>query len=570
MSSPDSSVASMGQRHWVFRPASLVAFAVIVVCFGVAGFLFAHERFTSQARSAANRGMLSTEGQGRVPVAETLRDWKVIESLATDVQRKAGKWSEQDIAQIKTQVRGVFFVADRTTVTHTHAAPGRDDVIEVIVHDGEHAGKRGWTLTKWFGAGKSLETAVRAEGVETLKVDGPLPTIRRSAYVLRWLLVFAAACVACGFGVIVYRYRQLRKERDHLDDLYEHVLASRLQVAKERDRIQLTMQFLIDILAVGGDVTVRKMLDHAAERIDAEFAKTPDIVPHVLMAIAGAYRSCGDRHTALELYTRAENIAAKVIGADSDVTLTARYNRAAVLDDLRQHDQAEEIHRSVLSRRLAVLGPTHPHTMGSMHALSVVLIHQKKYDQAQHQLEALLESQQRSLGPHHAETSESRHLLASVLSVQGRYDPCERLLRRSVESCREHHGVTHEQTFAAVNDLSHVLIESGKITEAIDMLEQVLRQAVKSLGATHVVTTTTAYLLGMAYSRQGQYERAEQLLAQSLECRRKLLGDGHRLTQMSQVALAKVMAIQGKTPPAHSMQISIPSPSPTTERRIDV
>lgn len=566
MSSPNPAADGTKHPYWAFRPASLLAFSIIIVCLSVAGFLFARERFASLVRLADSEGMLSTEGQGRVPVAETLRDWKIYEGLGPDVHRRAGKWSEQDIAEIRRQVGGAFFVADRTTVVCTNTAPGQDDVIEITIHDGEHAGKTGWTSKKWFGPGKSLETAVRTEGVETMTVEGPPPTVRRSLYTLRWILAFVAACAACGFGLIVYRYRRVADERDHLDDLYERMLASRTQAVKDRDRMQTVLQFLINVLSVGRDVTVRTMLDHAADRIESEFSANPEVAPQVMMAIAGAYRSIGEYDAAMRLYVQASSVAAKVLGADNDVTLTAEYNRATILDDQRQPSQAEEIHRNVLQRRMTLLGPTHPHTLGSMQALAIAMIHQKKHEQAQQQLESLFESQQRSLGQHHADLDETRHLLISVLAAQSRYDLCERVLRKHVDVCREHSGYDHERTLSAINELSQVLIDSAKAGQAVEFLEQSLRLAVRSIGASNAVTATATYLLGLAYARQGQYEHAEKALLQSFEMRCKMFGAEHKTTQQSQAALAKVLAIQGKTPLPHCVQMSIPRATPTTER----
>lgn len=88
------------------------------------------------------------------------------------------------------------------------------------------------------------------------------------------------------------------------------------------------------------------------------------------------------------LYRTVWGLCELVMGRDHPLTLMSMNGLAWVMEDNREHRQAEEIHRQQLEACKRALGRKHPYTLAVMSNLSRVLNHQGKHEQAKRMLPA--------------------------------------------------------------------------------------------------------------------------------------------------------------------------------------
>ena len=70
-----------------------------------------------------------------------------------------------------------------------------------------------------------------------------------------------------------------------------------------------------------------------------------------------------------------------------------------VLRNLGELEEARQLHEEALETKRRVLGPDHPHTLGTMWNLAFVLVEQGELEEARKLYELALEIRPRFLGP---------------------------------------------------------------------------------------------------------------------------------------------------------------------------
>ncbi|KAF2183993.1 TPR-like protein [Zopfia rhizophila CBS 207.26] len=232
---------------------------------------------------------------------------------------------------------------------------------------------------------------------------------------------------------------------------------------------------------------------------------------------------------------------------------TIANNTAWYLLLVGQYAVAENISRSAMMAREAVLGREHPHTLTSVSNLGSVLSRQGKYEKAEAMHRRALEGREKVLGPEHPDTLTSVSNLGSVLSNQGKYEEAETMHLRDLEGCENVLGQEHPHTLTSVSNLGSVLESRGKREEAEAMHRRALEGYEKVLGPEHPHTFTSVSNLGSVLSRQGKYEEAEAMHRQALEGREKVLGPEHPDTLNSVSYLGSVLESQGNYKGAEAM-----------------
>ena len=277
-----------------------------------------------------------------------------------------------------------------------------------------------------------------------------------------------------------------------------------------RDEAEAVTQFLTDTLASvdpekqGKDVTLREVLDGAAERISEKFSEKPLIQARLQHTVGWTYRGLG-------------------------------------LDDKAEAHLADA---AVLYHRLK--GERDPLTLRATNALTVVLMERGNYSAAEAQHRATLETQRRVLGAEHPDTLASMNNLANLYFVQARYEQAEPLYVQSLEMKKRVQGVEHPFTLTTMNNLAVLYRNQGRYEQAEPLYVQTLEIQKRVLGAEHPGTLLSMNNLADLYLDQGRYEQAEPLYVQTLEIRKRVLGEEHPQTLGSMHNLANLYHAQGR------------------------
>ncbi len=321
------------------------------------------------------------------------------------------------------------------------------------------------------------------------------------------------------------------------------------------------------------NITVRELLDRAAQRIEGKFRGQELTEAAVRLTLGTAYLALGEypeaqKHLERSLSLRREKLGADHgrtlvslhnlalvhkergryaealpmlrrvlevrrarLGPDHPYTLLVQHNLAMVHQAAGRYDEAEPLFRRVLKHYREQLGPTHPDTLVIQNGLALMAYHRGHYDEAQPMFEQLLKLRQAREGADHPHTLDSMSNLASLYLVRGRFAEAEGLYRQVLERCRDKRGADHPQTLHAMNNLGHLLLERGRFGEAEPLLEKALELRKVRLGAGHPDTLDSMSNLASLYQARGRrFDRTEALLKQAAKGLRASLGADHPRT----------------------------------------
>jgi serine/threonine protein kinase len=251
------------------------------------------------------------------------------------------------------------------------------------------------------------------------------------------------------------------------------------------------------------NITVRELLDRAAQQIDTKFQGQELTEAAIRVTIGMAYRG-------LSLYPEAEKhlkrslvLQQGKLGADDPDTFHGINELALLYLERGQYDEAEPLCKQVPEGSRAKLGPDHPDTLNRMHNLASLYEKRGRYDEAEALNKQALEARRAKLGPDHPDTLGTMTNLALVYADRGRYDEAEPLLKQALEAWRAKLGADHPGTLGTMTNLALVYADRGRYGEA----EPLLLQAYE--GMKQREDKVTAYLRGR--DMPGAMERLVQL-----------------------------------------------------------
>jgi len=347
------------------------------------------------------------------------------------------------------------------------------------------------------------------------------------------------------------------------------------------------------------NITVRTVLDRAAQNIEGKFGKQPEVEVAIRDTIGNTYSQLGlydqarrQLEAALELgrhslgpenpetlrtvsvlgrlafrqgqYAESEklfqqNLAVerRVLGPKHPDTLYSMENLGLAYVFEAKYKQAEPLLTQALEMERKVLGPEHPDTLKTMSDLAALRVYEGKLAEAEALQLQLMDLDRRVLGPDHPDTMRTMGNLATCYRMEGKLAEAEALSLQVVESKRRVLGPEHPDTLASTNSLAIIYRLEGKFTQAEALDQQVLGIESRVLGPEHPNTLDTMLNLANDYDREGKTAEAEALNRQVLDIRRRALGPDHPDTLMVMANLANDFAFQGDYSQAEALYRAI-------------
>jgi tetratricopeptide (TPR) repeat protein/predicted Ser/Thr protein kinase len=302
----------------------------------------------------------------------------------------------------------------------------------------------------------------------------------------------------------------------------------------------------------GKDVTMREVLDAAAERIDqaskdgGRFAAEPLVEASIRVTLGHTYRELGELSAAEPHLRRALELRRRVLGEGHRETAVAM-NQLGLLEWRRGRlDQAEPLFRQALELGRRLLGEEHAETLPYEMNLANVYRMQGRYPEAEPLYERNLASKRRVLGPEHSSTLDTMGNLANHYQETGRYEKAEALHRQVVEVWRRTQGEKAPSTVQAMNNLANDLALQGRFEEAAPLMKRTLELKVELYGADHPSTLNSVNNLAQLDDQRGRDAEAEPLHRQALDGRTRVLGPDHARTLESTSLLAACLSNLGR------------------------
>jgi serine/threonine protein kinase/tetratricopeptide (TPR) repeat protein len=307
--------------------------------------------------------------------------------------------------------------------------------------------------------------------------------------------------------------------------------------------------------AKGREITVRYILDAAAEKIDKKLEGMPLVEASIRQTLGITYYSLGKYKSAETHLERARQIRRERLGDEDPDTLDSMGELGWCYLLQGRYDKAEQLLVKVLQIRRRVLGEEDKSTLTSMHFLGWVYLEQGRYDEAEPLLVKALEGRRRVLGQEHADTLGTMNNLALLYTDQGRYDEAEQLLVKTLEVMRRVLGQEAPFTLNSMVNLAVLYKDQERYDEAEQLQVKALGLMRRVLGQEHPYTLKSMGNLALLYAEQKRYDEAERLLIENLEIHRRVLGEEHPDTLRSMNNLANVYRNQGRYDEAEALYV---------------
>jgi serine/threonine-protein kinase len=347
-----------------------------------------------------------------------------------------------------------------------------------------------------------------------------------------------------------------------------------------------------------GEVSVKQLLDEAAEGAQQRFASDPTSRAEIMHTLGVTYGALGQWTSSEKLLAAAVEIRKENLGEKNVDTLASMHQLATALTMLNKPTEAIELKRTVFALRKEVLGRKHrdtlasqdslaqslyysgdrtegermrrevldlrrselgeedPDTLASMFNLATMAMDAKDYAQAQAMHERVLELREKVQGPQHSDTLASRTSVARVLASLGKHAEAEATLRSVVELQTKRFGADHLTTLMTRITLASALVEAKKPVDAEAMLRDVLAVQQKSdLPRDHWSTLRARQGIADALAAQDKPAEAEAIYREVLAVRLKMPGgDRSRATLEVMRSLAAVLEKSGKAEEAKDLR----------------
>ncbi len=290
---------------------------------------------------------------------------------------------------------------------------------------------------------------------------------------------------------------------------------------------------------------LRRILDDAAKRLDAELAGEPEVEASLRFTIGKAYQATGEYTTAAANFERAVQLRRHALGPAHLDTLAAIDALAMLYWENDQLAEAEPLCRSVLDARQSVQGADHPDRLTTLSILAEILEKQGKHREAEALARESLERRSRTLGPDDPETLSSLNNLAGILMSQQRFDEAEPLYTGAIEAETRIKGPLHPDTLRTRGNLATLYQQNGKNAESESLHREILALRRQVLGEDHPDTVRCLGNLAILLRDKGEFDEAEQLIRKVVESTRRTSGDKHPSLSGHLMTLSSLLGKKG-------------------------
>jgi tetratricopeptide (TPR) repeat protein/predicted Ser/Thr protein kinase len=312
------------------------------------------------------------------------------------------------------------------------------------------------------------------------------------------------------------------------------------------------------------NITVRTVLDRAAQNIQGKFAGQPAIEAAIRETIGETYVQMGLYPGAERQLKEALVLSSRALGDEDPKTLSIQFDLANLVEREGKYAQAEALDKKLLDIRRRVLGPEHLDTLQSMKELASVYMQLRKGAEAEALHQKTLDTMRRVLGPEHPDTLELMNNLAGDYEIEGKYAQAETLHQEVLGIRRRVLGPEHPATLMSMDNLAIVYYREGKNAQAVALDQDVLETRRRVLGPEHPDTLRSMGDLATGYQTEGKYAQAETLHQEVIEISRRVLGPEHPDTLLTMSNLAFDYDNEGK----HAQAVALDQQVLDIQRRV--
>ncbi|HSG06884.1 MAG TPA: serine/threonine-protein kinase [Longimicrobiales bacterium] len=357
------------------------------------------------------------------------------------------------------------------------------------------------------------------------------------------LAVVALALGATAAGVGFVRARAATRQAQ----------AARAQAETEAATARQVSDFLINLFEVndpmvarGGLMTVREILDRGARRVDAELPDQPVVQARMMSAMGTVYQGLGLYDDALALLQRALVLREASLTPD-DLEVAESLQRLGNLQRDRGDLEASEVNLGkALIIQEAKLGPDADEVGHTLLSLGSTILARGRPAEAEPLLTRALAMEERVLGSEHEKVAAVVQELGTVAYYLGEYPKASQYWARAISIRERQLGPDHPEIASALNNLGGVYYLEGRYDEALRSYEQARAIWAKALEPDHPRFGVVLTNIGETYVALGRLDDAEALLLEGLRIKERNLSPNEPSIATTLTALADTYRDQGR------------------------
>ena len=324
----------------------------------------------------------------------------------------------------------------------------------------------------------------------------------------------------------------------------DQALLAKAQAERTKEFIQSVLQSANAFSGPGHDVTVREILDDAAERARTELADQPAVLADALGTIGSAFTSLGEFERAEALLHEALEHA-RVLPPESANLVTRLADLGMLHYTMLKLDEAEALTREALALAREQ-GGVSTNVAVSLNNLGAILRAQDRLDEAEVCLREALDIRIRLLGPEDLEVAQTLNNLASLENSRRDLPAAAELLQRSLDIRRRVLGDEHPLIAQSMSNLAIVYHRSGDYERAAPLYVKAIELQRRTLGDDHPDLASVLFAYGMLHRATGDNPAAEPLLREVADIQRGFMDATDTRLIGTQLELALCLRDQGQ------------------------
>lgn len=301
------------------------------------------------------------------------------------------------------------------------------------------------------------------------------------------------------------------------------------------------------------NITVRTVLDRAAQNVQGKFEKQPEVEGAIRDTIGRTYTDLGlypEAHRQLE---RAVQLERTTSGVNSPAAIQTLLHLEDAEEAGGQYAQAEGHAREALETSRRALGAGSPTTITAMNRLTSALDYTGKYEEAEPLAKEAVAISRRVLGEDSRGTLSSMHFLAIIEYEMGKNAQAETLNSQILAVQLKNLGPDHPDTLSTMNNLAATYGSERKYAQAAALDEKLVAARGRVLGPEHPDTLDVMSNLGFDYRSERRFDQAQALDEKILAIEKRVLGPEHPLTLRSMHNMAADTRMLGDVAKAETL-----------------
>jgi serine/threonine protein kinase/tetratricopeptide (TPR) repeat protein len=304
--------------------------------------------------------------------------------------------------------------------------------------------------------------------------------------------------------------------------------------------------------AVSQKITLREVVDRAADRVGERFRNRPLVEATLRCTLGDVYWCLGAYDQCRQQYSVAHALYERELGPDAPETAIALAGVGEAWRRLEEFAKAESLLRQATDTLIQVRGAEHPDTLRAMGSLAAVNMLTGRLEEARPFYQEILEVSRRIFGPEDSRTLDFMGSVAEFLIGDGRPREAEQLAAQALEASLRVRGENHFHSHWNMVVLGQSYQAQGKLMEAERWFTRAVEGYRRVLGEEHPYILTTLQYLASVCRAQGKMSDAERLYTECLRGYRRI-GVEDRMTRRALEELAEVYQAQGKLPEGEAL-----------------